>query len=120
MIPGSGRSSGEGNGTPLQYSCLEKSHGRRSLVGYTLWGRRVGHNWATSLSLYASTCMLSPARLFCGPMDCSPPGSSVHGIFQARILEWVAVSYSRESSLLFQGLFLAQGLKLSLLNVLCW
>ena len=28
------------------------------------------------------------------PMDCSPPGSSVHGIFQARILEWVAISYS--------------------------
>ena len=32
------------------------------------------------------------------PMDCSLPGSSVHGIFQARILEWVAVSYSRRSS----------------------
>ena len=31
----------------------------------------------------------------CGPMDCSPPGSSVHGIFQARILEWVAISFSR-------------------------
>ena len=31
----------------------------------------------------------------CNPMDCSPPGSSVHGIFQARILEWVAISYSR-------------------------
>ena len=30
------------------------------------------------------------------PMDCSPPGSSVHGIFQARILEWVAISYSRD------------------------
>ena len=29
--------------------------------------------------------------------DCSPPGSSVHGISQARILEWVAISYSRES-----------------------
>ena len=28
-------------------------------------------------------------------MDCIPPGSSVHGIFQARILEWVAISYSR-------------------------
>ena len=28
----------------------------------------------------------------CDPMDCSPPGSSVHGIFQARILEWVAIS----------------------------
>ena len=34
----------------------------------------------------------------CDPMDCSPPGSSVHGIFWARILEWVAISFSRESS----------------------
>ena len=31
----------------------------------------------------------------CDPMDCSPPDSSVHGILQARILEWVAVSFSR-------------------------
>ena len=35
---------------------------------------------------------------FCDPKDCSPPGSSVHGILQARILEWVAISYSRGSS----------------------
>ena len=28
------------------------------------------------------------------PMNCSPPGSSVHGIFQARVLEWVAISFS--------------------------
>ena len=34
----------------------------------------------------------------CDPMDCSPPGSSVHGILQARILEWVAISFSRASS----------------------
>ena len=34
------------------------------------------------------------------PMDCSPPGSSVHGILQARILEWVAIPFSRGSSLL--------------------
>ena len=34
----------------------------------------------------------------CNPMDYSPPGSSVHGIFQARILEWVAISFSRGSS----------------------
>ena len=34
----------------------------------------------------------------CDPMDCSPPGSSGHGIFQARILKWVAISYSRGSS----------------------
>ena len=34
----------------------------------------------------------------CDPMDCSPPGSSVHGIFQAWILEGVAISFSRGSS----------------------
>ena len=34
----------------------------------------------------------------CDPMDCSPPGSSIHGILQARILEWVAISFSRGSS----------------------
>ena len=38
-IPGLGRSPGEGNGNPLQYSCLENSHGQRSLEGYSLWGR---------------------------------------------------------------------------------
>ena len=32
----------------------------------------------------------------CDPKDCSPPGSSVHGILQARILEWAAISFSRE------------------------
>ena len=39
-IPGSGRSPGEGNGNPLQYSCLEKSHGQRNLVGYSPWGHK--------------------------------------------------------------------------------
>ena len=34
----------------------------------------------------------------CNPMDCSPPGSSVHEILQARVLEWVAISSSRGSS----------------------
>ena len=34
-IPGLERSPGEGNGNPLQYSCLEKSHGQRRLVGYS-------------------------------------------------------------------------------------
>ena len=38
--PGLGRSPGEGNGNPLQYYCLEKSHGQRSLVSYSLWGRK--------------------------------------------------------------------------------
>ena len=39
-LPGSGRSLGEENGNPLQYSCLEKSHGLRSLAGYSLWGHK--------------------------------------------------------------------------------
>ena len=34
----------------------------------------------------------------CDPTDCSPPGFSVHGIFQARVLKWVAISFSRGSS----------------------
>ena len=34
----------------------------------------------------------------CGPLDCSPPGSSVHGVSQARILEWAAISYPKGSS----------------------
>ena len=36
--------------------------------------------------------------ILCNSMDCSPRGSSVHGIFQARILEWVAIPFSRGSS----------------------
>ena len=39
-IPESGRSPGEGNGYPLQYSCLENPHGQRSLAGCSPWGRR--------------------------------------------------------------------------------
>ena len=47
----------------------------------------------------ASVCSVvqSCPSLF-DPMNCSPPGSSVHEIFQARILEWVATSYSRAAS----------------------
>ena len=39
-IPGFGTSLGEGNGYPLQYSCLENPHGPRSLVGCKLWGHK--------------------------------------------------------------------------------
>ena len=40
LIPGLGRSLGEGNGNPLQYSCLENPHGQRSLAGYNPRGRK--------------------------------------------------------------------------------
>ena len=48
------------------------------------------------LSLF-KTCSSQDWGL-CDPMDCSLPGSSLHGIFQARILKWVAISFSRGSS----------------------
>ena len=40
LIPGSGRSPGEGNGNPLQYSCPENPHGQRSLAGCRPWGHK--------------------------------------------------------------------------------
>ena len=51
--------------------------------------------------MWQCACMLKSLQLcptLCNPMDCSPPGSSVHGILQARILEWVAMPSSRGSS----------------------
>ena len=49
--------------------------------------------------LYVCVCSVAQSCLtLCDPMDCSPAGSSVHGILQARILEWVAISFSRGSS----------------------
>ena len=43
--------------------------------------------------------LLQLCPTLCDPKDCSPPGSSVHGILQARILQWVAISFSRGSFL---------------------
>ena len=52
-----------------------------------------------SVFLQLSCVLVSQAcPTLCDPMDCSPPGSSVHGILQARILEWVAIPFSRGSS----------------------
>ena len=42
--------------------------------------------------------LLQSCTILCNLMDCSPPGSSVHGILQARILEWVAIPFSRGPS----------------------
>ena len=63
-----------------------------------------GHQWSQSTSYKSEGVNLKPVFLIpysmcvsqscptlCDPVDCSPPGSSVHGILQARILEWVAV-----------------------------
>ena len=49
------------------------------------------------LTSYLSYCLVTQScRTLCSPVDCSPPGFPVLGISQARILEWVAISYSRD------------------------
>ena len=52
-----------------------------------------------SLTSGAHTCsVVQSCPTLCDPLDCSPPDSSVHGILQARILEWVAIPFTRRSS----------------------
>ena len=50
-----------------------------------------------AVTTLATTCVYAQlCPILCDPMDCSPPGSSVHGVSQARILEWIAISFSRD------------------------
>ena len=116
-IPWSGRSPGVGHGNPLQYYCLENSMDRgawwatvyRFVKSQTqvkqlstqasfmlhVVGRRsktLNPQWISSIT------SLQSCPTLCNLMDCSPPGSSVHGGFQARTLEWVAMPFSRGSS----------------------
>ena len=116
LIPELERSSGEGNGDPLQYSSLKNPHGQRSLAGYRPWGckesdmteqlstQRTHSYHYVERSIYCSPnfpecCVLAQLCLtLCDPTDCSPPGSSVHGDSSGRILEWVAILFLRESS----------------------
>ena len=66
----------------------------------------------TNLYVRCLACSVTQSCLtLCDPTDCSPPGSSVHGILQARILEWIAISSSR-------GIFSTRGSNLSLLHLL--
>ena len=66
-----------------------------------------------SLVSFVHAKLLQSCPDLCDPMDCSPPCSSVHGILQARILEWVTTSFARE-------IFLMQGSNLSLFHLLHW
>ena len=55
-------------------------------------------NFQRVLEFLIKVLVIQSCPPLCDPMDCSPPGSSVHEILQARILEWVAISSSRGSS----------------------
>ena len=83
--------------------------GRKAMTNMSKRMKSLYHPWGQKesdtterLSQTLSVCMhaksLQVCLTLCDPMDCSRPGSSVHGIFHARILEWVAISYSRVSS----------------------
>ena len=61
----------------------------------------IGHspsNNACKTTLRMQMLLPQSCPTLCGTMDCSPPSSSVHGILQARTLEWVAILFSRGSS----------------------
>ena len=73
--------------------------------GDFFWCLLLGWRWPSPLyvltgsSLYMSVCMCAQSwPPLCCPHGLYPPGFSVHGIFQARILEWIAISFSRGSS----------------------
>ena len=72
---------------------------------WSLWGQwwlqNCGLSWlflTVLWCMYICTKLLQSCPTLCHPLDCSLPGSSVHGISQARVLEWVAISSSRGSS----------------------
>ena len=52
--------------------------------------------FAIRIGAAAAAKLLQSCPTLCNPMDCSLPGSSVHGIFQARVLEWVPIAFSEE------------------------
>ena len=61
-------------------------------------------SWLSPVLFLLHACMHTQSfPTLCNPMDCSLPGCSVYGIFQARILEWVANSFSRGSSWPWDG-----------------
>ena len=122
-IPGLGKSPGGGNDNPLHYSCLKDPHGQRSLAGYSPQGRKESDttDWLSTAELphfchsepnvcisfifivlmpviaataAAAAKSLQSCLTLWDPIDGSPPGSSLHGILQARTLEWVAMFFS--------------------------
>ena len=123
-IPGLGRSPGEGNSYPHQYSSLENSmdsgawrtiahrvtksqtqlsdfHFLTSFLPTVALTKRLIYAKFSALcficDLYALCCVPQSCQTVCDPVNCSLPGSSLHGIFQGRKLEQVVISCSRGS-----------------------
>ena len=90
QIDGETVESREGNGTPLQYSCLEKSHGWRSLVGYSPWGRTELDTTEQIPFHFSLSCTGegngNPLQCSCleNPRDGGAWWASVYGVAQSR------------------------------------
>ena len=69
---------------------------QKSSTSFPLYS--IHYMWPTMSSPCSSVLVSQSCLILCNPMDCSPPGSSVRGNFQARILEWAATPFSRGSS----------------------
>ena len=87
LIPGLGRFPGEGNGNPLQYSCLENPmDGGAWCRLLSMESQRVGDDFTFTfiyIYIYTFECLVTQScPTFYDPLDCSPPGFSVQGIFQ--------------------------------------
>ena len=97
LISGLDRSPREGHGNPLQYSCLENPMGGGAWWAIVTWGRKEYHDRDIDLDIIHRAIRVNFIITLCYPMGHNLLGSSGHGILQARILEWVAISYSRRS-----------------------
>ena len=96
---------------------LGECHGQRRLVGYMVHRVARSQTWLKWISTHAhipfykthlnerfgqlnsKVLVIQSFSTPRCPMDCTPPGSSVHGVVQARILKWFAISFSRASSI---------------------
>ena len=88
-------------------------------VGLGIWIQVLALCMSTVINSLVIFCVCMHAKslqsclTLCDPMDCSPPGSPVREIFQARMLEWVTISFPR-------GIFLTQSSNPCLLHLLHW
>ena len=69
-----------------------------SISRHTKWFSLVAHSIKNLPAIKDESEVTQSCLTLCDPMGCSLPGSSVYGIFQERVLEWVAISFSRGSS----------------------
>ena len=81
---------------PRSFPSQPDSPLQRQAHSMTFGGPR--HSGLHDSFLHTMWVRVQSCLMLCNPMDCSPPGSSVHGISQARILEWIAISFLRRSS----------------------